>query len=68
MVAAHVTPADQLAAALAEALRLPNVGERANEVVSGLGEPRIAALVRLEDHPAVEDLAAGTASRSDHLR
>ncbi len=57
MVAAHVTPANRAAYGAAEALRLPNGGERANEAVSGLGEPRIAALVRIEDHPAAEDLA-----------
>ncbi len=57
MVAAHVTPANQAAVGAAEALRVPNVGERANEAVSGLGEPRIAALVRIEDLPAAEELA-----------
>ncbi len=55
VVATHVTPANQAAVGAAEALRVPNVGERANEAVSGLGKPRIAALVRIEDHPAVED-------------
>jgi len=55
VVATHVTPANQAAVGAAEALRLPNVGERANAVASGLQEPRIAALVRIEDHPAAED-------------
>ncbi len=55
MVATNVTLVDQAADGAAEALRLPNVGERAKDAVSGLGKPRIAALVRIEDHPAVED-------------
>ena len=57
MVATHVTLANQAAVGAAEALRLPNVGERAKDAVSGLGEPRIAALLRIEEHPAVEDRA-----------
>ena len=57
VVASHVTQANQAAVGAAEALQVPNVGERANEAVSGLQEARIAALVRIEDHPAAEDLA-----------
>jgi len=53
VVATHVTPGDQLAAA--EALRLPNVGERANEVVSGLGEPWLDAFDSFEDPAAAGD-------------
>ncbi len=55
VVAAHATPADRLTAAAA-ALRLPNVGERANEAVSALGERWLDALVRIEDHPAAGDV------------
>ena len=44
--------ADQALVRLAEALLLPKVGEQANEALSGLGEPRIAALVRIGDPPA----------------
>ena len=56
VVATHVTLANQAAVGAAEALLLPNVGERANDAVSGLGEPRIAALDRIEDHPAAGDV------------
>ena len=35
VVAAHLTPADQVAFGEADALQGPSVGERANEVVSG---------------------------------
>ncbi|MDE3261566.1 MAG: hypothetical protein OYL41_06200 [Acidobacteriota bacterium] len=57
VVATHVTLADQAACGTAEALRLPNLGERVHEAVSALGVPRIAAPVRIEDLPAAEDLA-----------
>ena len=41
----------------AETLRLPNVGELANEVVSGLGEQWLDALVRIEENAAAGDVA-----------
>jgi len=55
VVASHVTLADHAACGSGEVLRVPNVGERAKDAVSGLRDPRIAALVRIEDHPAAED-------------
>ncbi len=42
MVPAHLTPADQLASGEAEALRLPNIEEPANEVESGVVAPSAA--------------------------
>ena len=48
---ARVTRAEQAAFGPAEALRLPNVGELANEVESGLGERWLDAFVRIEDQP-----------------
>jgi len=54
VVCTHVTTADQLTAA--EALRLSNVGERANEVVSGLVERSLDAFDRFEDHAAAGDV------------
>ena len=56
MVPAHLTPADQFAVGPAEALRLPNVGELANKVVSGLEEQWLDALVRIEDQTAAGDI------------
>ena len=47
---------------LAEALRLPNVGELANEVEGGLGEPWLDASVHSEDHTA----AGGVPGRRLH--
>ena len=52
--ATRVTLADHAAVGAAEALPLPNLGELALEAVSALGEPRIAALVRIEDLTAAE--------------
>ena len=57
MVATDVTLADRAVHGAAVALRLPNVGELAKDAVSGLQEPRIAALVHIEDHPPAEDPA-----------
>ncbi|MXW38466.1 MAG: hypothetical protein F4Z65_09395 [Acidobacteria bacterium] len=54
MVCTHVTPADQLTAA--EALRLPNVGERADEVARGGAERSLDASDRIEDHAAAGDV------------
>ncbi|MDE0393298.1 MAG: hypothetical protein OYK82_00825 [Gammaproteobacteria bacterium] len=49
VVAARVARAGQTAVGPAEALRLPNVGERANVVESGLGRRRLDALIRIEE-------------------
>ena len=57
VVPARVTRAEQAAFGPAEALRLPNAGELANEVVSGLGERWLDAFVRIEDHAAAGDIA-----------
>ena len=54
MVAAHVTPADQLTAAAA--LRLSNVGERANVVARGGAQQSLDASVRIEDHQPAGDV------------
>jgi len=57
VVCTHVTPAGQFAAAPAEALRLPNAGERANEVASGLAERSPDTVDRFEEPPAAGDVA-----------
>ena len=62
VVAARIARADQAASGPAEALQLPNVGERANEVVSGLGARWLDAFVRIEDHAA----AGGVTGRRLH--
>ena len=54
VVAARIARADQAVSGPAEALQLPNVGERANEVVSGLSARWLDAFVRIADrrlHP-----------------
>ena len=56
MVAARIARADQAACGPGEALRLPNVGELANEVESGLGERWLDTFVRIEDHTAAGDV------------
>jgi len=57
VVASHVTLPNRAAYGAAQALRLPKVGELGQQLLSGLGEPRIAALVRILDHLAAENLA-----------
>ena len=56
-VVTRIERANQAACGAAEVLRLPKVEEPVREAVSGPGEPRIAAQVRIGDHPAVEELA-----------
>jgi len=56
-VVPRVPQADQALVGFAEALRLPTLGERANEALSGLGARRIAALLGIGDHRAAPDLA-----------
>ena len=63
VVVARFPPASRAAYGVAEVLRLPKVEEPVQEAVSGLGKPRIAAQVRIRDHPVVGDLA----DRRPHL-
>ena len=51
VVVPRVLRVDQALVDLAEALRLPTVGERANAVASRLGERHLDAFVRIEDGP-----------------
>ena len=57
VVVARIERANRAACGAAEALRLPKVEEPVQEAVSAPGEPRIAAQVRIRDHPAAGDLA-----------
>ncbi|MXW37170.1 MAG: hypothetical protein F4Z65_02730 [Acidobacteria bacterium] len=47
----RVPQVDQALVDLAEALRLPTIGERANTVASRLGERHLDAFVRIEAGP-----------------
>ena len=47
----RIARVDQALVDLAEALRLPTIGERANTVASRLGERHLEAFVRIEAGP-----------------
>ena len=56
----RVTRAERAAYGAGEALRLPDIGEPANEVVIGLEEQRLDALVRMEDPTARQKRSSAT--------